>query len=103
MNAFLIATAALNSFCDLCIFLSARPSSLYLTSFAGRGQVSSTLGLSSGAVDLESANARRVESKVDRKKLEKAERKIRAKQDKKEMRYATSSLIVLVLTVCSPS
>ncbi|KAK7705139.1 ATP-binding cassette, regulator of translational elongation [Botryosphaeria dothidea] len=49
--------------------------------------ISSTLGLTSGAVDLESANARRVESKVDRKKLEKAERKIRAKQEKKEMRF----------------
>lgn len=49
--------------------------------------ISSTLGLASGAVDLESANARRVESKVDRKKLEKAERKIRAKQEKKEMRF----------------
>ncbi|GME60034.1 translation initiation regulator [Neofusicoccum parvum] len=49
--------------------------------------ISSTLGLASGAVDLESANARKVESKVDRKKLEKAERKIRAKQEKKEMRF----------------
>ncbi|KAH7031882.1 P-loop containing nucleoside triphosphate hydrolase protein [Macrophomina phaseolina] len=49
--------------------------------------ISSTLGLATGAVDLESANARRVESKVDRKKLEKAERKIRAKQEKKEMRF----------------
>ena len=58
--------------------------------------VSSTLGLASGGVDLESANARKVESKVDKKKLEKAERKIRAKQDKKIMKnveYEASKLI----------
>ncbi len=58
--------------------------------------VSSTLGLTSGGVDLESANARKVESKVDRKKLEKAERKIRAKQDRKVMKnveYEASRLL----------
>lgn len=58
--------------------------------------ISSTLGLASGAVDLESANSRKVESRVDRKKLEKAERKIRAKQDKKVMRtveYESSKLL----------
>ncbi|KAI9767239.1 MAG: hypothetical protein M1840_005839 [Geoglossum simile] len=58
--------------------------------------VSSTLGLAGGSVDLESANARKVESRVDRKKLEKAERKIRAKQDKKVMKnveYEASKLI----------
>lgn len=58
--------------------------------------VSSTLGLAGGNVDLESANARKVESRVDRKKLEKAERKIRAKQDKKVMRnveYEASRLL----------
>lgn len=58
--------------------------------------MSSTLGLASGAVDLESANARRVESRVDKKKLEKAERKIRAKQDKKVMKnveYEASRLL----------
>ena len=58
--------------------------------------ISSTLGLTGGTVDLESANARKVESRVDRKKLEKAERKIRAKQDKKEMKnveYEASKLI----------
>ncbi|KAI9839954.1 MAG: hypothetical protein M1819_000146 [Sarea resinae] len=58
--------------------------------------ISSTLGLAGGGVDLESANARKVESKVDRKKLEKAERKIRAKQDKKEMKnveYEASRLL----------
>jgi ATP-binding cassette subfamily F protein 3 len=51
--------------------------------------MSSTLGLTSNAVDLESANARKMESKVDKKKLEKAERKIRAKQDKKTMKNVT--------------
>lgn len=58
--------------------------------------VSSTLGLTNAAVDLEAANARKVESKVDKKKLEKAERKIRAKQDKKVMKnveYEASRLI----------
>jgi ATP-binding cassette subfamily F protein 3 len=58
--------------------------------------MSSTLGLTSGNVDLESANARKVESKVDKKKLEKAERKIRAKQEKKQMKnveYESSRLL----------
>lgn len=58
--------------------------------------VSSTLGLTGGNVDLEAANARKVESKVDKKKLEKAERKIRAKQDKKVMKnveYEASRLL----------
>ena len=58
--------------------------------------ISSTLGLASGSVDLESANSRKVESRVDKKKLEKAERKIRAKQDKKIMKtveYEASRLL----------
>lgn len=58
--------------------------------------MSSTLGLTGGNVDLESANARKVESRVDKKKLEKAERKIRAKQEKKQMKtvtYETSRLL----------
>ena len=58
--------------------------------------ISSTLGLSGVSVDLESANARKVESRVDKKKLEKAERKIRAKQEKKIMKnveYEASKLI----------
>jgi ATP-binding cassette subfamily F protein 3 len=58
--------------------------------------ISSTLGLTGGAVDLESANTRKVESRVDRKKLEKAERKLRAKQDRKEFKnveYEASKLI----------
>ena len=58
--------------------------------------VSSTLGLAGGAVDLESAKTRKVESRVDRKKLEKAERKIQAKQDRKVMKnvvYEASRLL----------
>ncbi|TDZ33455.1 Protein GCN20 [Colletotrichum trifolii] len=58
--------------------------------------MSSTLGVATGAVDLESANARKVESKVDRKKLEKAERKIAAKQQKKTYKtveYEASKLL----------
>lgn len=58
--------------------------------------ISSTLGLASGGVDLEATNARKIESKVDKKKLEKAERKIRAKQDKKVMKnveYEASRLL----------
>ena len=60
--------------------------------------ISSTMGLTSAAVDLEATNARKVESKVDRKKLEKAERKIRAKQDRKVMKnveYEASKLLNL--------
>ena len=59
--------------------------------------MSSTLGLAGGAVDLEAVNARKVESRVDRKKLEKAERKIAAKQDRKVMKnvqYEASRLLV---------
>lgn len=56
---------------------------------ASQRNMSSTLGLAGGNVDLESNNARKVESRVDRKKLEKAERKIRAKQDKKQMKTVT--------------
>ncbi|KAL2043424.1 hypothetical protein N7G274_003730 [Stereocaulon virgatum] len=58
--------------------------------------ISSTLGLAGGVVDLESANTRKVESRVDRKKLEKAERKIAAKQDRKVMKnveYEASRLL----------
>ncbi|KAF2722728.1 ATP-binding cassette, sub-family F, member 3 [Polychaeton citri CBS 116435] len=58
--------------------------------------VSSTLALAGGNVDLESANARKVESRVDKKKLEKAERKLRAKQDKKDFKtveYEASRLL----------
>jgi ATP-binding cassette subfamily F protein 3 len=58
--------------------------------------ISSTLGVSTGGVDLESANVRKLESKVDRKKLEKAERKIAAKQNKKTFKaveYEASRLL----------
>ena len=58
--------------------------------------MSSTLGLANGAVDLEAVNSRKVESRVDRKKLEKAERKIAAKQDRKVMKnvqYEASRLL----------
>lgn len=58
--------------------------------------MSSTLAVATGGVDLESANVRKVESKVDRKKLEKAERKIAAKQQKKTFKtveYEASRLL----------
>ncbi len=58
--------------------------------------MSSTLAVATGNVDLESANVRKVESKVDRKKLEKAERKIAAKQSKKQFKnveYEASKLL----------
>ena len=58
--------------------------------------MSSTMGLAGATVDLESANTRKVESRVDRKKLEKAERKIQAKQDRKVMKsvaYEASRLL----------
>ncbi|OAA65423.1 translation initiation regulator [Niveomyces insectorum RCEF 264] len=58
--------------------------------------MSSTLAVATGGVDLESANARKVESKVDKKKLEKAERKIAAKQNKKTYKtveYEASRLL----------
>lgn len=58
--------------------------------------VSTTLGLTGNAVDLESANTRKVESRVDKKKLEKAERKLRVKQDKKVFKtveYEASRLL----------
>ena len=58
--------------------------------------MSSTLAVTMGGVDLESANTRKVESKVDKKKLEKAERKIAAKQNKKTFKtveYEASRLL----------
>lgn len=58
--------------------------------------ISSTLGLAGTGVDLESANARKVESRVDKKKLQKAEQKIRVKQDRKVMKnveYEASRLL----------
>jgi ATP-binding cassette, subfamily F, member 3 len=58
--------------------------------------MSSTLAVATGSVDLEAVNARKVESKVDKKKLEKAERKIAAKQSKKTFKtveYEASRLL----------
>lgn len=58
--------------------------------------VSSTMALATGAVDLEAAAGKKVESRVDRKKLEKAEQKIKAKQARKVMKnveYEASRLI----------
>lgn len=58
--------------------------------------ISTTMGLTGGIVDLESTNTRKVESRVDKKKLEKAERKIQAKQDRKIMKnveYEASRLL----------
>ncbi|KAL9002233.1 MAG: hypothetical protein Q9188_004831 [Gyalolechia gomerana] len=58
--------------------------------------ISSTMGLTGGIVDLESTNTRKVGSRVDKKKLEKAERKIQAKQDRKIMKnveYEASRLL----------
>jgi ATP-binding cassette, subfamily F, member 3 len=58
--------------------------------------MSSTLAVATGGVDLESANTKKVESKVDRKKLEKAEKKIAAKQQKKTFKtvqYEASKLL----------
>ncbi|KAK7421519.1 ATP-binding cassette, regulator of translational elongation [Neonectria magnoliae] len=58
--------------------------------------MSSTLAVATGGVDLESANVRKVESKVDRKKLEKAEKKIASKQQKKTYKtveYEASRLL----------
>ena len=58
--------------------------------------MASTMGLANASVDLESANTKKVESRVDRKKLEKAERKIAAKQNRKTMKnveYEASRLL----------
>ena len=58
--------------------------------------ISSTLALAGGNVDLEATAGRKVESRVDKKKLEKAERKIRAKQERKVMKnveYEASRLL----------
>lgn len=62
---------------------------------ASQRNMSSTMALAGGNVDIESAG-RTVESKVDRKKLEKAERKIAAKQQRKTMKnveYEASRLL----------
>ncbi|KAF2862646.1 ABC transporter domain-containing protein [Piedraia hortae CBS 480.64] len=63
---------------------------------AAKPSVSATLGVASAAVDLAAARSRTVESQVDRKKLEKAERKLQAKQDRKRFKtveYEASRLL----------
>lgn len=63
---------------------------------ASHRSISATMGLLGGGVDLDAVGSRKIESRVDKKKLEKAERKIRAKQDKKTMKnveYEASKLV----------
>ncbi|KAI5839952.1 P-loop containing nucleoside triphosphate hydrolase protein [Morchella snyderi] len=63
---------------------------------ASQRNISSTMGLVGTGIDIDAVGTRKVESKVDKKKLEKAERKIKAKQDKKVMKnvtYEASKLI----------
>jgi len=58
--------------------------------------ISSTMNLT-GTVDLDATASRKVESRVDKKKLEKAEKKIKAKQDRKvykNVEYEASKLVV---------
>ncbi|KAF8249319.1 hypothetical protein K440DRAFT_660309 [Wilcoxina mikolae CBS 423.85] len=63
---------------------------------ASHKSISATMGLLSSGVDLDAVGTRKIESRVDKKKLEKAERKIKAKQDKKVMKnveYEASKLV----------
>ncbi|OLL22642.1 putative ABC transporter ATP-binding protein [Neolecta irregularis DAH-3] len=57
--------------------------------------LSSALALVTGPIDLDALTGRRVESKVDRRKLEKAERKIATKLEKKTIKadYQASKLL----------
>ncbi|KAF3080083.1 hypothetical protein TWF102_002486 [Orbilia oligospora] len=62
---------------------------------SSRSGVSGTMNLVA-TIDLEATASRKVESRVDKKKLEKAEKKIKAKQDKKlhkNVEYEASKLI----------
>ncbi|KAG0634324.1 P-loop containing nucleoside triphosphate hydrolase protein [Tuber brumale] len=65
---------------------------------ASQKNISSTMGLVGGGVDIDAVGTRKVESKVDKKKLEKAERKIKAKQDKKVMKNVTYEASKLIAT-----
>ncbi|KAL7271361.1 ATP-binding cassette, regulator of translational elongation [Rhizina undulata] len=65
---------------------------------ASQRNISSTLGLVGGGVDIDAVGSRKVESRVDKKKLEKAERKIKAKQDKKLMKNVTYEASKLIST-----
>ncbi|EPX75007.1 AAA family ATPase Gcn20 [Schizosaccharomyces octosporus yFS286] len=60
-----------------------------------QSEISSTMGLVGEKVDLDSVKGRKVESRVDKRKLEKAERKIRAKWEKRTIKaeYESSRLI----------
>ncbi|RHZ54525.1 hypothetical protein Glove_426g70 [Diversispora epigaea] len=60
-----------------------------------KNSISATVGLVSQNVDLEAVNGRKVGTRVDTKKLEKAEAKIKAKIEKRERRsnYESSKLI----------
>jgi ATP-binding cassette subfamily F protein 3 len=63
---------------------------------ASHKSISATMGLLGGGIDIDAVGTRKVESRVDKKKLEKAERKIKAKQDKKTMKnveYEASKLV----------
>jgi ATP-binding cassette subfamily F protein 3 len=63
---------------------------------ASHKSISATMGLLGSGVDLDAVGTRKIESRVDKKKLEKAERKIKAKQDKKVMKnveYEASKLV----------
>ncbi|KAK9384886.1 P-loop containing nucleoside triphosphate hydrolase protein [Lipomyces mesembrius] len=56
----------------------------------------SSVGLFGGSMDIDSVGGRKVDSRVDKKKLEKAERKIQAKLEKRTMKtveYETSKLL----------
>ena len=63
---------------------------------ASHKSISATMGLLGGGVDIDAVGTRKIESKVDKKKLEKAERKIKAKQDKKIMKNVTYEASKLV-------
>jgi ATP-binding cassette subfamily F protein 3 len=65
---------------------------------ASQKHLSTTMGLANSGVDIDAVGTRKVESKVDKKKLEKAERKIRAKQDKKVMKNVTYEASRLINT-----
>lgn len=63
---------------------------------ASHKSISATMGLLGSGVDIDAVGTRKVESRVDKKKLEKAERKIKAKQDKKVMKNVTYEASKLV-------
>ncbi|KAH0603658.1 uncharacterized protein H6S33_007317 [Morchella sextelata] len=65
---------------------------------ASQRNISSTMGLVGTGIDIDAVGTRKVESKVDKKKLEKAERKIKAKQDKKVMKNVTYEASKLITT-----